>query len=1092
MKRMWLIAVVVAVYVFANFNANATPPKVDQLLSESISEGKELNYYEIVNAYDEYFANIPEDQRGGWKQYQRWKSFTEDRINPDGTFPSNSFMTQQAQSIQKYFAGDQFQSVTWDLLGPTEEPKEKNNSTGVGRVNCLRFHPNNQEEIWVGAAAGGVWKSTNAGDSWNPVTPLNQFQAMGVTDLAIAPSAPNVIYVATGDAHGANSTGYDTYSIGIIKSTDGGNSWAKTNLTFDLSSASLIGRVLVHPENENIVLAATKGGILKSTDGGYTWEQKQGTYYFIDMEFKTDDPNVIIASTFTYNGGEGFIYRSTNAGDSWNKVYTVNGAKRITLAVTESETNYIYALSGFWQDDNFNSFDLSTDAGKTWIKLADRNDGSPNILGRYGSSYNVEGQAWYDLAVGVSPTNSEIVFTGGIDIWKSQGLSNFTQSSDNRAEGGLPFVHADIHDLQFTPDGTKVYAATDGGVAVSTNNGVSWTSKNSGLAITQYYKFAVAANDEDYIIAGSQDNGTVRFRNDQWEMIMSGDGMDGYIDPNNNSNVIASVYYGEFYVSNNFGNSFNSTISASQHDKNESAEWTAPLAFSESNPNVVVVGLSNVYRSTSSGGKPWDKISNFPPNRPLVVVAIAPSNPNVVYAARRYELFMKFGSGIADWKQLTPPGGFGAKITDIKVDPNNPERFWVTLGQFNANTKVLEYDGEEWINKTGNLPNVPVNCIVYQNNSPDRLYIGTDLGVWYSDYNSGVWEPYGNDIPYTIVADLELHYATNQIFAGTHGRGIWKAEMNQCNLPQPVIEADGPIEICAGETVTLSLSEDYSNFTWSTGSTANEITVGETGSYYITIQDPDGCSATSNVMNVVVNDFEPMTISTGDYAAFCDGQNEEVSLIATFGFKEYEWNTGETTPAITVTEEGEYYVTGTTTEGCKSTSEVYNVLSANPPDAPEIKQRGRDIFVDDVYSKYRWYKNGDLMFQYKEHDIKQFDPEWVGDTITVEVTDNLGCSATSTKYPILSGVNDNDTKELITVTPNPGHGIYTLKASLIDNKNIDIVITNMLGQEVFAKRNVLHFGSVNYDIDISSQPAGVYILNISGKEFSWNTKLIKE
>ena len=103
MKRMWLIAVVVAVYVFANFNANATPPKVDQLLSESISEGKELNYYEIVNAYDEYFANIPEDQRGGWKQYQRWKSFTEDRINPDGTFPSNSFMTQQAQSIQKYF-----------------------------------------------------------------------------------------------------------------------------------------------------------------------------------------------------------------------------------------------------------------------------------------------------------------------------------------------------------------------------------------------------------------------------------------------------------------------------------------------------------------------------------------------------------------------------------------------------------------------------------------------------------------------------------------------------------------------------------------------------------------------------------------------------------------------------------------------------------------------------------------------------------------------------------------------------------------------------------------------------------------------------
>jgi photosystem II stability/assembly factor-like uncharacterized protein len=1073
--------------------------KLEKMLSDRIENGKELNFYELVDEYEKQWEGIPYEERGGWKQFQRWKYFYERRINPDGTFTDPGKLYNEAKKIEKMYDIDRVQNTTWEFVGPSDDPEPNNVSTGIGRLNCLRFHPDNEQEIWVGAAAGGIWRSTTGGDNWVKMSPNNEFQTLGITDIAIAPSSPNIIYAATGDAFGARSTGYDTYSAGVIKSTDAGNTWSKTDLRYDISQVQLIGRVLVHPDDENVVFAATSQGIYKSEDGGDSWIRKPTpNYYFIDMEFKADDPSIIIASTYTFNQGRGFIFRSIDNGESWEQVAQINGAKRIAITISHADPNFMYAISGFWQDDNFNSFEFSSDAGETWTTTSSRNQGAPNILGR-DEDYDDEGQAWYDLSIAANPTNIEELYTGGIDIWKTSALgTSFEPVSHNRARFNRPFVHADIHDLQYTSDGSKIYAATDGGVALSTDNGESWSSLNENLEITQYYKIDVYNKDESFLVGGTQDNGTSRLLNGEWSIIMEGDGMDCYIDPNDNRNVLASVYYGSFQRSTNYGEDFRYAFST--FDTDEAADWTAPLAYSESNPNLVIIGHSNVYRSTSGGNVPWVRISDFGNNTPLVALAIAPSNPNYIYAASRVILRVTSNSGADGWSRIFPPSGFGGIITGITVDQNNPERIWVSIGQFNRESKVWEYDGENWFNRSGNLPNIPINCIAYQNNSPDRLYIGTDLGVWYSDYNSGFWEPYGSGIPGTIVADIDLHYQSNQIYVGTHGRGIWRAPLIQCNLPQPEIEVIGDTDLCQGETVTLRYNGDVENFAWSTGSTEREIEVGASGEYVLIVDDGDGCTAKSAPIIINVTEFDPVEISFEGFGAFCEDINSEVELIASPGFETYQWYKdgteipNATNDVLTTTETGNYQVMAITEEGCPSESPAYEVINASLPEPPELVQwKGTNISVDDIWTSYEWYKDGQRLFLESEHIISDIDDSWVGSEVYVIVTDDKGCPVESNTITVYAtSVNNEFEKEVASISPNPSDGIFTLDLRTGTNKPVDITVTNILGQEIYTKKNLVQFGTLNLDIDISNEAEGVYILNVTSEGFTWSTKLIKE
>src|SRR5262249_51800326 len=318
-----------------------------------IAEAKKAdpNFYDLQQAFDEYFtqttktgryANVFRKKTGfeegedipGFLQFKRWEYFWEPRVYPTGEFPNSVEVFKEWQKLQQQLQQqDNLRSAgNWTLMGPSSTVPANG---GVGRINCIRFNPLNSNIVWVGAPAGGLWKSTTGGTSWS--TNTDNLPVIGISDIAINPQDTSMIYIATGDGDAK-----DTYSMGVMKSTDGGATWSATGLTWNVSQVRVIKRLLINPANPNILLAGASSGIYQSTDAGATWTQvKNGNYK--DMEFKPGDPNTVYAVNATQ------FFKSTDGGTTWSAAITgtglpASGVERTAIAVTAANPNVIYAL----------------------------------------------------------------------------------------------------------------------------------------------------------------------------------------------------------------------------------------------------------------------------------------------------------------------------------------------------------------------------------------------------------------------------------------------------------------------------------------------------------------------------------------------------------------------------------------------------------------------------------------------------------------------------------------------------------------------------------------------------------------------------
>ncbi|EFK96578.1 conserved hypothetical protein, partial [sediment metagenome] len=365
----------------------------------------------------------------------------------------------------------------------------------------------------------------------------------------------------------------------------------------------------------------------------------------------------------------------------------------------------------------------------------------------------------------------------------------------------------------------------------------------------------------------------------------------------------------------------------------ESGSWVTPLEMDPVDPTILYVGYRNVFRLTKSGLY-YDKISNFNHNQNIQSIAVAPSNTSTIYAATVSKLYVTTDGG-GSWNDIS--NGIG-NISYIAVDPMNSKRIWITNSGFSGNSKVYEYDGMTWKNLSGNLPNVPVNTIVYQKDSPDRLYIGTDIGTFYTDYGSAYWEEFGSGLPNVIVTELEIQYSAKKLRAATYGRGIWDIDLLECDLPEPQVNVIGKTELCQGETVTLEAAENYSSYLWSNGEKTKSIKVGETGTYSLIVSGDGGCKARSRAIEVSVNSIPDISVKAVSGYPLCEGDEINVGLSAPLGFSDYLWSNGETGKRITVNKLGNYSVTGTTSSGCKATSEEFEVKAWPFPDKPFVER----------------------------------------------------------------------------------------------------------------------------------------------------------
>jgi photosystem II stability/assembly factor-like uncharacterized protein len=713
------------------------------------------NFFQIREEFEKYLEGKDLSQRiPGRKQFDRYSYFTDSRVNAQGRFgrPEGTWVEYQRLENEKA-TGKYSQSANWQPVGPFVTPID---GPGMGRINCIAFHPSNAQIMYAGAASGGVWKTINGGNYWNPVS--DAIASLGISSIVINYQHPDTLYAATGDFDHS-----DTYSVGVIKSTDGGITWNTTGLSWTVQNQRRISKLLIHPSNPDVLYAATTAGIYKTTDGGVNWTiVRPGSVG--DIAFKPGNPSIVYSIINTK------FWRSTDDGITFTITpITYNVAvNRAKIAVTPADTNYVYLITSTSSESGFEGLYQSADGGSTFACMSTL----PNILGYATDGNTTSGIAWYCLGLAVSPVNKNEIFAACVNMWRStSGGISWNIRAHWYGDQGLPYVHADIHDLVFHPLSGAMFVCSDGGVDVSTDGGLTFQQLNNGLMIGQIYRLSVSKQDCRRIIGGWQDNGTFLMNNTTWKHMLGGDGMECIISPVNYNTMFGEMQYGKISRTTDGGTNWNrisDTIG-------EEGYWVTPYVLNPNSATTLLAGYNNIYRS-SNNGTSWTPITSFTGTGyydKFRSIAYAPSNPLYIYAAT-YDRIYRSADGGSTWTQINNNMST-VPISYIAVSQNDPLKVAVTVSGFTAGSKVFmsSNGGDVWSNLSASLANIPVNCIVFDKSTPGAMYIGMDVGVFYRDSSLTSWIPFADGLPNVKIAEMEIHYDSHKLVAATFGRGIW-------------------------------------------------------------------------------------------------------------------------------------------------------------------------------------------------------------------------------------------------------------------------------------------------------------------------------
>jgi PKD repeat protein len=760
-----------------NFTTNP-PDTADYPYWVKMMEDPSVNFFDVQRAFNIYWEGRPIEKGSGFKPFKRWEYMTRlYQINPDGTRLPSGHSYREYQEYMATHSPARSVSGDWTNLGPFNIPSK--GYEGLGRLNAIAFHPTDANIIWAGAPAGGLWKTTTGGNSWNSTT--DNLPSLGVSAILIDYTNPSVMYLGTGDPdHG------DAAGLGVFRSTDGGNTWAPWR---NGMGNCTVGRLIMHPSNNQIILAATSSGVYKTTDGGANWSQVQSGN-FKEIVFKADDPSVVFASA------EGNFYRSTDTGQNFTQITSglPTDAYRGVIGVTTADANYIYFL--LTNPESYYGLYRSTDAGLNFSLRSN----SPNIMS-WDCTGGTGGQAWYDLDIAVGTSNRDIVFAGGVNCFKStDGGANWTISSHWWGDCGVPAVHADLHILEWNPLDGRLYAGNDGGIYYTADLGATWPEITDGMPISQVYKIGQSATVRDKCMNGYQDNGTSTYMGSYWDVTNGGDGMECAVDHKNAAYSYSTIYFGSVYRHQN--NNYEGIVcSNGSYGIDEDGAWVTPFILDENDPNIMFVGLKNLWRCTNVkapiGSFSWTRISydlggNNSTN--MCVLEQSPANTNILFAGRYdNKLFRSDNaqSGSVTWTDLTASLPENGLPVDLECHPTNPDLVYLSL---NNNIWKSTDRGQTWSDISGTLPDVTYSSVVNYKNSNDGLYVSSDVGVFFRDHTMSDWVMFSNGLPVDAsINEIEIYYDPADmdqdiIRAGTFGRGLWESDMYH-DTPDAVFES---------------------------------------------------------------------------------------------------------------------------------------------------------------------------------------------------------------------------------------------------------------------------------------------------------------
>jgi len=637
-------------------------------------------------------------------------------------------------------------TFNWVSLGPTPGAYFSYGNIS-SRIVTGAFDPVNPNIIYVGPANGGVWKSTDAGITWNPLTDQQASLSMGA--IEIDPNNTNIIYAGTGEA---TYSGCSYYGCGLLKSTDAGQTWIQ--ITTGLPTSTYFSRIKIRPNNSSQLLAALgNSGLYRSTNSGTSWTQI--------LSGKIDD---IVFSpsgdTAFAIGGTGGLRRSINGGATFLSFGTgISTGTRTHIDLARSNPAFMYSVvysSGV-------TIYKSTNFGANW-----------NALSTSTEFQNMAGQGWYDLYVRVNPKNHLKVYVGVVDVYRSVDGTNFSNVTNGYAGGN---VHVDQHFLFFHPTQENTYfVCNDGGVWRTANNGDTFINVNQNLTVTQFYRIAASPFTPSRILGGTQDNGTQQtYSTLNWSAAYGGDGGDVCFNPFNSNYIIGETQNGGLFRTTNGGANWLSATSGI--NMSESVAWIAPILHHPSVSGTFYVARQRVYRSTDNGGS-WTAVSgNVNGTSAVREMCISQSDPNIMFATSSSSVFKSTDAG-ATWTNVTS-GLPSRTITSVSVHPTNSSIVMLTFSGFGT-SKVYKSTngGSSWLSVSGNLPDTPVNDLLIFTNNPastNTYFAATDIGIFLTENDGTNWFEVSEGMPNTVVMHLDYSSSNQMLRAGTHGRGVYES-----------------------------------------------------------------------------------------------------------------------------------------------------------------------------------------------------------------------------------------------------------------------------------------------------------------------------
>lgn len=703
-------------------------------------------------------------------------------------------MERTLKAAQRFSRNDlsKSSSAEWNIEGPY--------NLG-GRINCVAIHPEDQD-IWLsGTAGGGVYRTEDAGENWEPIT--NSLSHLPIGDVVFDPTNPDIIYVGTGDT---NIPGTVWIGGGIYKSIDGGETFEYIGL----EECRIISKIVVNPDNPSQIFAGAMGipfeenddrGLYRSDDAGETWtkifsvSEDSG---IIDMVMNPEDPETIYIANWNrirtnfvseVSGDEAGIFKTTDGGDTWTEL--TNGLPsepmgRIGLKLWEGDYNTLFALY-VGTDSQLHGVYKSGDAGESFETIPTWGV-PPGALGGFG---------WFFGKIGVNPSDENEISVLGIEMFTTtDGGNTWFQSVP---DWFTYEVHADKHDIEYLSD-NDVLLATDGGLYRTTSGlnpeAEGWVDVDE-IPNTQFYRISADPYEEGVFYGGAQDNGTTGTPEfgTQWPRIFGGDGFTPIQDP-----VVPNYFYcttqrGNFWFidTENF-DVFNLTDFGI--DSEDRTNWDSPFHMDHFDNTVLYAATERVYTMEFAPFGEWVAISpslvsedeENASRRNISAFAQSTVNGEILYAGTSDGKAWVRASEDDSWTEISS-GLPGYYVTDIKASKFEEDRVYLTVSGYrdNDNTPHLYLSndkGTTWVDATGDLPEMPINH--FEEYSTTQWFIATDNGVYLTENEGENWSRVGNNMPFIVVNDLVIDEIGNTLAAGTFAQSIWSISLDDVLTPLSV------------------------------------------------------------------------------------------------------------------------------------------------------------------------------------------------------------------------------------------------------------------------------------------------------------------